>query len=375
MVAPQIPDIVLKDTRTMPFLPSFMVDKSDPVAKLRSRYPEIREIAAFDYFAVTMKLPETQLGKMMQDEKTRFIAVEPSAFAAMVKMEYAQGEPATALKQLESGGHVYVTTEFYNTRKLGVGDKIPMLTADGTYADFTIAAVVSSTGVEVVKNYFDLRASFADKSISSVLGSIGDARKHFKFGQPTLMLINVDPAVARAGGMTRLRNQLSRDGMTSLSSVEIKHTFDQLLERIINGLSVIGVGALVVASLGVANMVIASIHARRFEFGVLRAIGAGRGQLVRLVLAEVTLVGLIAGVLGAGAGLTFAFMATRIDAMLLGFPTSFIDPVLSAAVLYAALLMAVAVGLTTLLGWLACLIPAVRGATSAQRSLLAAGRA
>jgi putative ABC transport system permease protein len=175
--------------------------------------------------------------------------------------------------------------------------------------------------------------------------------------------------------MARLRARLDKDGMRSLSSIEIKQTLNHVLDRIINGLSVVGLGALLVASLGVANMVIASIHARRFEFGVLRAIGAGRAQLVRMVLAEVTLVGGIAGVLGAGAGLTFAFMATRIDAMLLGLPTHFLDPELLSAIGYGVLLVVVAIMLTTLLGWLASIVPAIKGATSAQRTLLAAGRA
>ncbi len=351
--------------------------EADIVARTRANYPEIRELAPFDYFTVTMKVKQTQLGKILNDEKTTFVAVEPASFADMVPMDFAQGDPKTALKQLESGGYVFVTTEFYNSRHLGVGDKLSFRSADtkGTYVEFTIAAVVSSTGVEVVKNYFDLRATFGDKSVSSVLGSISDARKYFKFGQPTLMLINVNPAVVKSGGMAALRDRLAKDGLTSLSSVEIKQTLNHVLDRVIDGLSVIGLGALLVASLGVANMVIASIHARRFEFGVLRAIGAGRAQLVRLVLAEVTLVGVIAGVLGAGAGLTFAFMATRLDGLLLGFPTNFLDPHLTTAIGVAILLVAVAIALTTLLGWLASVIPAIRGATSAQRTLLAAGRA
>jgi len=121
-------------------------------------------------------------------------------------------------------------------------------------------------------------------------------------------------------------------------------------------------------------MVIASIHARRYEFGVLRAIGAGRSQLVRLVLAEVTLIAIIAGVLGAGAGFTFAFMASQLDFVLIGFPTSFIDPVAANAVGWGIVIVLLAILLTTLLAWLASIVPAVRGAMSAQRTLLAGGR-
>jgi putative ABC transport system permease protein len=142
----------------------------------------------------------------------------------------------------------------------------------------------------------------------------------------------------------------------------------------VDTLSIIALGALVVASLGVANMVIASVHARRFEFGVLRAIGAGRGQLIRLVLAEVTLIGAVAGVLGAGAGLYLAYMATQVDQLLVGFQTKFLAEDSARIVAIVGIHLAIAIVLTTLLAWLASAAPAIRGAFTAQRTLLAGGR-
>src|SRR5206468_4739611 len=116
---------------------------------------------------------------------------------------------------------------------------------------------------------------------------------------------------AKQPSPTKLVDSLKSEGYMCFSSAELKSSLTSLLSRIIDGLSIIGIGALCVASLGVANMVIASIHARRFEFGVLRAIGTGRFQLVRLVLAEVTLIALVAGTLGAAAGLHYAYMGGR----------------------------------------------------------------
>jgi putative ABC transport system permease protein len=191
---------------------------------------------------------------------------------------------------------------------------------------------------------------------------------------PTLALLNVDKGAADSAHMAELRKDLTMEGLQSLSSVELKRTLATVLGRVINGLSVIGIGAMCLASLGVANMVIASVHARRYEFGVLRAIGAGRWQLVRLVLAEVTLVAVVAGLLGTGAGLWFAFMAARVDLAVIGVPTRFIDPDTWRAAAMAGVLLCEALGLTILLAWLASLAPAVRGAMTAQRALLAAGR-
>ena len=51
-----------------------------------------------------------------------------------------------AIKQLQAGGHIFVTKEFHNLRGLGVGDKITFFSSTGKPVDFTIAAVVTSTG-------------------------------------------------------------------------------------------------------------------------------------------------------------------------------------------------------------------------------------
>ncbi len=365
---PKIPDLVVK---------TLLGNLSDHrLDRLKREHPELHDIAPFDYFSVKMKTPPTTLGKALGDDQTTYLAVDPQQFASLVELDYVQGDPKTALPQLESGGCVFVSTEFYNVRKLGLGDKVTLRRADGQDQDFTIAAVVDSTGVEVVKNYFDLRAAFGEKAVSSLLGNISDAKKYFKMGDPTLALLNIakNNPDGTPVNVPELRKNLELEGLQSLSSVDLKQTLDRIISRIMNGLSVIGLGALAVASLGVANMVIASIHARRYEFGVLRAIGAGRWQLVRMVLAEVTLIAILAGILGAGAGFSFAFMATRVDRLLLGFPTSFIDPDLTAALTFAAILVAVAVAITALLAWLAAIAPALRGAFSAQRTLLAAGR-
>jgi putative ABC transport system permease protein len=365
IVAPKIPDVVVKSL--------FSNFNPKRIERLQQSHPGIRDYAPFDYFTVRTKTGNSPLSRLFQDDRMNFIAVDPARFAALVEMDYVQGTPRTALKQLEDGRHIYVTTEFSQTRHLGVGDKLTFRAADGKDVEFTIAAVVRSTGVDMVKNFFDLRAAFGEQAINSVLGSAGDAKKYFDKGDPTLMLLNIDREKVK--DMAAFRDKLEKDeGLKSLSSVEVKQSLHNIISRVVNGLSVIGIGALLVASLGVANMVIASIHARRFEFGVLRAIGAGRSQLVRLVLAEVTLIGIVAGILGGCAGLWFAFMATQVDRTAVGFAMHFLDPHASAAAVYAAYLMLLAIVLTTILGYLAAIIPAFRGATSAQQTLLASGR-
>jgi putative ABC transport system permease protein len=72
-------------------------------------------------------------------------------------------------------------------------------------------------------------------------------------------------------------------------------------------LGIVGLIALVVATLGIANTMLMSVMERRREIGVMKAVGGDEGLLQRLFLAESALVGVVGGV--AGVALGYAGMA------------------------------------------------------------------
>jgi putative ABC transport system permease protein len=82
--------------------------------------------------------------------------------------------------------------------------------------------------------------------------------------------------------------------------------------------SAVAVASMLVACFGVANLIVASIETRRFEFGVLRAVGAQRGLLTRLVLAEAVVIGLTASIAGTLMGIQGAWAGKRIYELLIG---------------------------------------------------------
>jgi ABC-type antimicrobial peptide transport system permease subunit len=71
-------------------------------------------------------------------------------------------------------------------------------------------------------------------------------------------------------------------------------------------LSGIGFVALVIAALGIANALFASVRERRHEIGVLKAIGARDSDVLRIFLAEAMAIGLAGGLLGTSAGIGIA---------------------------------------------------------------------
>jgi putative ABC transport system permease protein len=73
-------------------------------------------------------------------------------------------------------------------------------------------------------------------------------------------------------------------------------------------LAAIGLVALIVSGLGVANTMLMAAFERTREIGVLKALGATEGQVARLFLLEASFIGL----LGALLGLAFGWLATQV---------------------------------------------------------------
>jgi putative ABC transport system permease protein len=80
--------------------------------------------------------------------------------------------------------------------------------------------------------------------------------------------------------------------------------FDQTF-RITLGLELI---AILVAVLGIANALLASILERRREVGILRSVGATESQVMRIILYEAGLMGLISQILGLITGIFLSFI-------------------------------------------------------------------
>jgi putative ABC transport system permease protein len=66
--------------------------------------------------------------------------------------------------------------------------------------------------------------------------------------------------------------------------------------------------ALLIAALGIANSLLAFVIERRRELGILRVLGASRGQLRKMILAEAGLVGLLGNITGWAMGLLLSLI-------------------------------------------------------------------
>ena len=301
----------------------------------------------------------------MMPNATMFIAVPPDKAFRMMELEFREGNAADAARMLALGDHLVVTEEFRQLKGLGVGDKLSLKTNQGK-RDFTIAGVVWSPGIDVMVSMFDLGRQFDQRTAASVFGSLEDGRKYFGIEQIYLFAANLEYGVEREDMLKRVQKHLGAAGMRAGDVRHIKASIQQGFTRLLLLISTVAFAAMAVASLGVTNTIMASIRSRRWQFGILRSIGVTRSQLLRLVLAEAFLIGLVGVALGLAAGLLMSVDANQLSGVLTGYqPPIFIPwPIIW-----------VGVGIVMGISLLASVWPAASVARSEPLSLLQAGRA
>ena len=261
--------------------------------------------------------------------KTTYIGFEPDRFFDLAKLQFLEGDEATARRRLAEGGAIIVAKEFRNANHKGVGSKLT-LTFEGRSAEFEIVGVVTSPGLDLISKFFQLGEEYVDQAINSVFGSRQDLKTRLLAGgEPPTQLINVAlrPKVNEKAAVERILTTMVPHGAIQVGSGRrILNDMTDFVTRAMVVSSAVAVLAMVVASFGVANLIIAGIHARRFEFGVLRAVGAERSLLVKLVLGEAILVGLTASLLGVAMGLQGVLVGRHVIEMLLGIEFTALPP-------------------------------------------------
>jgi putative ABC transport system permease protein len=248
---------------------------------------------------------------------------------------FVEGNLANVLAKLKTGGrYCLVPDHFARESGLKVGDKFGVVSRrSGAVIEYEIVGVVSMGGWHWISK-FGLRNGGGGRSAGLMFAPIVAVRRDFDLGHPNFWWMNLDgrakvddiksavqkiaadnfdPAAAKPGrggggrGFVRpgssVRTQLTED---------VRRTMLQRTDGILWILSQMPLVTLLVTSLGVMNTVISSVRARRWEMGILRAVGVTRFGLFRMILAEALLVGVAACALSLAFGVTAGYTTTEI---------------------------------------------------------------
>ena len=298
-------------------------------------------------------------------EGTTFIAFEVEPFFEMTRLHWARGDRESALPKLLSGEGVLVAQEFVVEREgYEVGSTFP-ITHRGRTREFEIVGAVSSPGLDVIKRYFDFEEEYAEQAIHAVFGSRDVLRGFFGTDSISLIQISLTGDATDEEATEIIREAVDTPGVVVGSGREIKENIAKIGRGSMRVASIVAFGAMLIGVAGVASVVVAGLDARRYEFGVLRSVGAGRGLLARMLLGEAVLVALTACVLGTLMGVQGSWAGLRLVKLAAGLELSLRPPALPIAAGWG-LLLAVT---------LAAIAPVVfRIASARPRELLATTR-
>ncbi|MCA9251321.1 MAG: ABC transporter permease [Phycisphaerales bacterium] len=135
----------------------------------------------------------------------------------------------------------------------------------------------------------------------------------------------------------------------------IKQEIDRDIRNATIAISAVPMISLLVATLGVANLMMVSVTSRSQQIAVLRSVGATQSLIARLVLVEALVLGLLGSLIGVGLGLHAAYGGNILITRLLGIEIPWVVPI--GRVMFG-------VGVT----WLICLVAGIRPALRAARS-------
>ena len=275
-----------------------------------------------------------------RQDNVLMIGLDPqAAFGSprpLVGVQFVQGTREDAVARLKQGRCCVVPDHFLAATGLKLGDRFEVVPPDMPEkpVQYTIAGVVSLPGWHWIAQVSGLRRRGV-RSAAMVFASYDDVRRDFDIRQTNYLWMNVRPGVGvpemgaalqpladrylGPGTVINARGPSSFGATKFGSSLRITTPDDvrtQLLARaddVIWAMCELPLITLLVTSLGVVNTIMASVRARRWELGVLRALGVTRWALARMILAEGLLIGLVACLLSLSFGLMAGWCGTGIS--------------------------------------------------------------
>jgi putative ABC transport system permease protein len=219
------------------------------------------------------------------------LLLDIEGYAQMGGFRFQAGNWPAALETFRAGPAALLTPIVAQRLGVSLGDAVRLDTPRGP-VDFTVAGIGDS---EFTTCVLDLADGAAYLGVNEVNGVEVKLRPGADGGQVWRELLD---AVQTHGGTLLSLGQVA---------AQLRALFDQAQLAI--GL-LIGITGLV-AGLGVVNAMLSSVAERRREIGLLRAVGASRMQVGRLILVEMALLGATASWLGTvlGWAVTLAFLA------------------------------------------------------------------
>lgn len=252
---------------------------------------------------------------VVRQDNVVIVGIDPQqAFGGddpLFQFEWAQGGRDEAVKLLSSGRGCIVPDHFLRETKLKVGDSFELMPPGNPEnpVSYVIAGAVKLPGWHWQTKPTGFRTR-THRAAALVFAGYDRVAADFGFQAASHVWLNYDPSVTTPDDLVASAKTLYQASLGQDVAIEEAANQDPyVLIRTIHDIrtlvhshatqwlwvmSRLPMVILVITSVGVLNALLASVQSRRWEMGVLRSIGFTRGTIVRLVIAEGILMGLVA---------------------------------------------------------------------------------
>jgi putative ABC transport system permease protein len=211
---------------------------------------------------------------------TKLASMDIAIYGHWAKLTMLEGRPDEAQRKLERGA-VVVSENFARLFDVHIGDRIPLSTRSGTQS-FEVAGV----NVDYTSDRGTILIDHAVRVAHWGDDRVGGYKIHLK---PSADLERVRTLITERYG--------EQHDLLVLTNSDLKGQYIALVDQTFSVMRTLELLAVIIAVLGVVNGLLASVLDRVRELGVLRAVGALRRQVQRIVILEGLMIG-GAGVIG-----------------------------------------------------------------------------
>jgi putative ABC transport system permease protein len=223
------------------------------------------------------------------------IGFEPEDFFEVNHIDWVAGTPQDAIPRLKSGDGILVAKEFLITKGLTLGDELTLGAGDQMHT-YEIVGVVEAAALDVATQIFGIRSTYSEHAIRCVFTDFDVLME--RFGHPDVYMMQIELSRDITDEEAQKQVMEAAPGVFFISGRAIKDGIAEMGNALLAVQSAVAFAALILASFAAGNVLVANVAARRFEYGILRAVGASRSHLARLVLGEAILMGLAATIVG-----------------------------------------------------------------------------
>jgi len=311
---------------------------------------------------------------------------------ALLDLRFVAGSRMEAAAAMAAGRGCVVPDHFARAAGLAIGDAFELLPPESPEQPvrYEVAGIVELPGWHWMTKFSGLRRR-SGRAAAMVFADLQRVRSDFALQQTQFYWGELQPGASVAALGAELETLVARfpgprqpvnpQGMWTIGAIDIgdhvRLSTPQVVQALIAnrasgmiwGMSQLPLVTLAIAALGVLNTIMASIRARTWSIGVMRAVGLSRSGLARLVLAESLLLGVVACVISLAFGLLAGWCGAGISQYVSFFGG--LNPTL--VIPWGQLAGALAATLALCL--VAALWPALRVAQREPLELLQAGRA